>query len=63
VLGARAALGADPLDAQALAQLVPDLGERELVVCAPSELAAQVVRAGRDAGLPTGRIHVGVFAL
>src|SRR4051812_14718696 len=35
LLGARSALGADPLDAAALSQLVPDLPERELVVCTP----------------------------
>jgi predicted ferric reductase len=63
VLGARADLGADPLDATALARLLPDLAERELVVCTPAELTAQLVRAGRDAGVPRERIHVGVFAL
>jgi predicted ferric reductase len=63
VLGARADLGADPLDAGALAELVPDLGERELVVCTPPELTARLVRAGRAAGIARERIHVGVFAL
>jgi predicted ferric reductase len=63
VLGARSALGADPLDASALARLVPDLADRELVVCTPPELTASLVHAGREAGIAQERIHVGVFAL
>jgi predicted ferric reductase len=63
VLGARADLGADPLDAPALAALVPDLAEREVVVCTPPELTAGLVHAARGAGVPRERIHVGVFAL
>ena len=63
VLGARAELGADPLDAAALAGLVPDLAERELVLCTPSDLTTNLVRAGRAAGIAPERIHAGVFAL
>lgn len=63
LLGARETLGADPLDAAALSQLVPDLPERELVICTPPELTATLVHAGREAGIAPQRIHVGVFAL
>jgi ferredoxin-NADP reductase/DMSO/TMAO reductase YedYZ heme-binding membrane subunit len=63
VVGTRPELGNDPLEARALARLVPDLAERELVVCTPPDLTARLVRSAREAGISPERIHVGVFAL
>src|SRR4051794_620877 len=63
LLGDRSALGADPLEAASLARLVPDLAGRELVICTPPAVTAQLVHAARDAGIAPARIHVGVFAL
>jgi ferredoxin-NADP reductase/DMSO/TMAO reductase YedYZ heme-binding membrane subunit len=63
VIGARAAPGADPLDAPGLAKLIPDLADRELVICSPPELTARLVHAATALGVAPQLIHVGVFAL
>ena len=63
VVGDRATLGADPLEPDGLARLVPDLPAREIVICTPPSLTARLVRATRELGVPRERLHVGVFSL
>ena len=61
VVGARGDLGADPLSAAALRDLVPDLGERDAYVCGPPGMAAAATTALAAAGIARRRIHAESF--
>ena len=63
IVGDRASLGRDPLDADGLSLLVPDIASREVVVCTPPALTARLVHAAGELGVSDERLHVGVFAL
>jgi predicted ferric reductase len=52
-----------PLDADHLRSLVPDLAERDVFLCAPEQLMADVTRSLRDVGLPRADIHSESFEL
>jgi ferredoxin-NADP reductase len=55
--------GARLLSAEHLAELVPDLAQRDVYVCGPPALADAVVRAVRGARIPSRQIHLERFAL
>jgi ferredoxin-NADP reductase len=57
VPGRRAELGHDPLDAQHLAWLVPDIASRDVFVCGPPAMADAVARTARALGVPRSAIH------
>jgi len=61
VVGARGDLGADPLSAAALRDLVPDLGERDVYVCGPPGLTAAAAAALAAAGVARRRVHAESF--
>ena len=63
VVGDRTTLGRDPLDADGLAELVPDVASRSVLVCTPPALTARLVHAARELGVARERLHVGVFSL
>ena len=50
------------LDAEGLAQLVPDVAGRDLYVCGPSSFALALIGAARALGVPEARIHHEDFA-
>ncbi|HWE55836.1 MAG TPA: ferric reductase-like transmembrane domain-containing protein [Acidimicrobiales bacterium] len=51
-----------PLDRQHLAQLVPDIAQRDVYVCGPEALAVQVAAIARVLGVPERNIHREQFA-
>jgi predicted ferric reductase len=51
----------DPLSAERLLDLVPDLDEREVFICGSVGMAAAAVRNLRRAGVRRGRIHTEIF--
>ncbi|WP_344669316.1 ferredoxin reductase family protein [Catenulispora yoronensis] len=51
----------DPLSAERLLDLVPDLGDREVFICGSAGMAAAVVRNLRRAKVRRGRIHTEIF--
>lgn len=51
----------DPLSAERLCALVPDLRSREIFICGSAGLAAAVVRTLRRTKVPRGRIHTELF--
>ncbi|MDQ0375829.1 ferredoxin reductase family protein [Cellulomonas humilata] len=57
VPGRRAQLGYDPLDAQHLLRLVPDIASRDVFVCGPPAMADAVARSARAVGVPRSAIH------
>ncbi|MFC8597823.1 ferric reductase-like transmembrane domain-containing protein [Isoptericola sp. NPDC057191] len=57
VVGRRADLGYDPLDARSLAALVPDVAARDVFVCGPPGMVGAVERAARAAGVPRSAVH------
>lgn len=57
VLGRRRELGHDPLSAQAIAALVPDVKEREVFICGPVGLALQMESVLRRLRVPLRFIH------
>jgi ferredoxin-NADP reductase/DMSO/TMAO reductase YedYZ heme-binding membrane subunit len=57
LIGSRAELGYDPLDAQHLQQTVPGLHRYEAYVCGPSGMTEAAVRSLVAAGIPRRRIH------
>jgi predicted ferric reductase len=61
VVGARADLGADPLSASALHDLVPDIGERDAYVCGPPGMTAAATTALAAAGVARRHIHAESF--
>jgi ferredoxin-NADP reductase len=60
-VGARSELGADPLAADALLDLVPDLGELDAYVCGPTGMIAATVTALAEAGVARRHIHAESF--
>lgn len=52
----------DPLAADQLLRLVPDLADRDVYLCGPEAMLERLERALRDVGVPRGRIHVERFA-
>ena len=57
LVGSRADLGYDPLDAQHLPRTVPGLHRYEVYVCGPAGMTEAVVRSLRAAGISRRRIH------
>jgi predicted ferric reductase len=51
----------DPLSADRLLDLIPDLEEREVFICGSVGMAAATVRNLRRAGVRRGRIHTEIF--
>ncbi len=52
----------EPLDAQHLRRLVPDIAERDVYVCGPGGFMENLVGTARSLGVPDGRIHHEDFA-
>ena len=51
----------DPLSADRLLELVPDIEDREVFICGSAGLASAVVRNLRSANVRRGRIHTEIF--
>lgn len=51
----------DPLSADRLLELIPDLEDREVFICGSVGMAAAAVRNLRRAGVRRGRIHTEIF--
>ena len=62
VVGQRDARRGDPLGAEALERLVPDLLERDVYLCGPVPMMQRVEGTLRSLGLPEGQIHAERFA-
>jgi ferredoxin-NADP reductase len=52
----------DPLEATALARLVPDIAARDVYVCGPISMIERVGRTLEDLGVPANRVHAERFA-
>jgi predicted ferric reductase len=63
VVGSRRELGYDPMAADRLVGLVPDVADRDVFICGPSGLTRTLVRSLRSLGLGDGQIHTEDFAL
>ena len=50
------------LDAAALSSMVPDIARRDVYVCGPSGLSAEVAAAARACGVPVAQIHQEEFS-
>jgi ferredoxin-NADP reductase len=62
VLGRRGDRGpARALSARGLAELVPDVAQRDVYVCGPPGLVQAVRSAVRRLGVPRGRLHLDPF--
>ncbi len=61
IVGARAELAADPLSADALRDLVPDLDQVDAYVCGPPGMIAAASAALAAAGVARRRIHAESF--
>jgi predicted ferric reductase len=57
LVGRRAELGYDPLDAPSLGYLVPDAAQREAFVCGPPAMIAKTADSLRSLGVKAGRLH------
>lgn len=57
VLGRRSELGYDPLSAPAVANLVPDVKDREVFICGPAGLALQMESVLHALRVPTRFVH------
>ncbi|MFC4241985.1 ferric reductase-like transmembrane domain-containing protein [Gryllotalpicola reticulitermitis] len=57
LVGRRAELGYDPLDAESLAYYVPDAAHREAFVCGPAPMIEKTTESLRELGLPAARVH------
>ena len=55
--GTREQLGGDPLSADYLRALVPDLRRHEVYLCGPPGMTATAIESLQDAGVPRARIH------
>ncbi|MER5177635.1 ferredoxin reductase family protein [Streptomyces sp. NPDC002896] len=53
----------DKLGAQAIAQLVPDVGDRDVFVCGPPGMTGAVLRTLGELGVPKQQIHFERFSL
>jgi predicted ferric reductase len=54
--------GPDPLGPDALARLVPDIGDHDVYVCGPVPMMQTVEQALRSIGLPRRQVHAERFA-
>jgi ferredoxin-NADP reductase len=63
LVGSRADLGYDPLDAGHLQRTVPGLHRYEAYVCGPAGMTTAAVNALAAAGIPRRRIHHESFDL
>lgn len=57
LVGRRAELGYDPLDAESLAYYVPDVVHREAFVCGPPAMIEKTADSLRALGVPGSRLH------
>ncbi|WP_022899469.1 ferredoxin reductase family protein [Humibacter albus] len=57
LVGRRAELGYDPLEAARLARAVPDIQHRETLICGPEPMIARVRESLTDLGIPDRKIH------
>jgi predicted ferric reductase len=57
LIGRRAELRRDPLDARQLARIVPDIRTREIYLCGPLGMIKKVQRSLRALHVPASRIH------
>jgi predicted ferric reductase len=55
-------LPADPLNAQNLARLVPDLADQDVYLCGPTGLMRRTEEALRELGVPRGQVHAERFS-
>ncbi|MDT4922497.1 MAG: hypothetical protein QOG01_210 [Pseudonocardiales bacterium] len=62
VAGSRRAGRADPLSAERLRQLIPNLAHHDVFICGPEPLAASLRAGLRRVGVPAGNIHYESFA-
>jgi ferredoxin-NADP reductase len=46
-----------PLDSTALAELAPDIAERDVYLCGPEPFQDAVVAAATEAGVPASHLH------
>jgi predicted ferric reductase len=51
-----------PLDAPALAEIIPDIARRDVYICGPTGLTASIREAARTLGVPAERVHHETFA-
>lgn len=63
LVGRRAELGFDPLGADALARLVPDITSRDIFVCGPAGMVSTVKQSLRLLGVLRGQQHIEAFEL
>src|SRR4051794_20103079 len=57
LIGPREAFAADPLGAQAIAAMVPDIAAREVYLCGPAGMMARAESVVEGLGVPSERIH------
>ena len=57
LVGSREQLGGDPLTADGLSRLVPNLRHHDVYLCGPAGMAAATTRQLRRAGVPRRHIH------
>jgi predicted ferric reductase len=62
LIGRRAELGRDPLDARHLQRNVPDIAQREIYVCGPEGMIDAVKRSLHQLRVPGSQIHEERFA-
>jgi ferredoxin-NADP reductase len=62
VAGSRRPGRPDPLSAERLGQLVPNLAAHDVFICGPEPLATSLRSGLRRAGVPAGNIHHESFA-
>ena len=62
LVGPRGSEIGDPLDATALARLVPDIAERDVFLCGPVAMMERVEASLRTLGLPRSQVHAERFA-
>ena len=61
VVGTRAGLGADPLSAQTLLRLVPDVLSMDVYLCGPTGMMGAAVATLTELGVPRRRLHYESF--
>jgi ferredoxin-NADP reductase len=61
VVGRRADLGEDPLNAAVLAANIPNLTQHDVYVCGPAGMTSAVIRELAAAGVPRRHIHYESF--
>jgi predicted ferric reductase len=63
IVGRRRRTGHDPLSAQRIVRLVPDVRSRDVYLCGPPGLVDQLRTGLRELGVPGASIHSEAFAL